>query len=105
MPDQYYVSWTEPGEWLQFTIEVPAAGEFKLELETKGVASTLKLEINDEIQLDEIAINTDPENSSIEWSSTTVQGVELPAGEHKIRFHIQEGAPDLRAFRLISALD
>jgi len=102
VPDQYYVSWTEPGEWLQFTIQVPKASEYALELETKGIASIIKLEIVDEIQLDEIAINTDPDITPTEWSSTTVQGIELPAGEQKIRFHIQEGAPDLRAFRLVS---
>ncbi|MDC0979686.1 hypothetical protein OAQ89_01070, partial [Balneolaceae bacterium] len=62
----------------------------------------IKLEIVDEIQLDEIAINTDPDITPTEWSSTTVQGIELPAGEQKIRFHIQEGGPDLRAFRLVS---
>lgn len=102
VPDRYYVSWTEPGEWLQFTIQVPKASEYALELETKGIASIIKLEIVDEIQLDEIAINTDPDITPTEWSSTTVQGIELPAGEQKIRFHIQEGAPDLRAFRLVS---
>ncbi len=98
----YFVSWTEPGEWLQFTIQVPQAGEFKLELETKGAASRLRMEISDEIKNDEIAINTGSENSPTEWSSTTVQGIELPTGEHQIRIHIQEGSPDLRAFRLLS---
>jgi len=102
VPDRYYVSWTEPGEWLQFTIQVPKASEYALELETKGIASIIKLEIVDEIQLDEIDINTDPDITPTEWSSTTVQGIELPAGEQKIRFHIQEGPPDLRAFRLVS---
>ncbi|MDC0591581.1 cellulase family glycosylhydrolase [Balneolaceae bacterium] len=101
----YFVSWTEPGEWLQFTIQVPQAGEFKLELETKGAASRLRMEINDEIKNDEIAINTGSENSPGEWATTTVNGIELSTGEHKIRFHIQEGAPDLRAFRLVSGLE
>lgn len=104
VPDQYYVSWTEPGEWLQFTIQVPKASVYALELETKGAASRLRIEINDELQLDEIAINTDPEISPTEWSTTTVKELELPAGEHQIRIHIQEGSPDLRAFRLVSAL-
>ena len=104
VPNQYYVSWTEPGEWLQFTIEVPKASVYALELETKGITSTLKLEIVDELQLDEITINKDPEISSTEWSTTTVNGLELPAGEHQIRIHIQEGSPDLRAFRLLSVL-
>ena len=101
----YFVSWTEPGEWLQYTIQVPQAGKFKLELETKGAASRLRMEINDEIKNDEIAINTGSENSPGEWATTTVNGVELSSGEHKIRFHIQEGAPDLRAFRLVSGLE
>ena len=101
----YFVSWTEPGEWLQYTIQVPQAGEFKLELETKGAASRLRMEINDEIKNDEIAINTGSENSPGEWATTTVNGIELSTGEHKIRFHIQEGAPDLRAFRLVSGLE
>ena len=102
VPNQYYVSWTEPGEWLQFTIEVPKASVYALELKTKGITSTLKLEIIDELQLDEITINKDPEIPSTEWSTTTVKGLELPAGEHQIRIHIQEGSPDLRAFRLLS---
>ena len=104
VPNQYYVSWTEPGEWLQFTIQVPKASVYALELETKGITSTLKLEIIDELQLDEITINKDPEISPTEWSATTVHGIELPAGEHHIRIHIQEGSPDLRAFRLLSVL-
>lgn len=102
VPNQYYVSWTEPGEWLQFTIEVPKASVYALELETKGITSTLKLEIVDELQLDEISINKDPEIPLTEWSTTTIKGLELPAGEHQIRIHIQEGSPDLRAFRLLS---
>ena len=101
----YFVSWTEPGEWLQFTIQVPQAGEFKLKLETKGAASRLRMEINDEIKNDEIAINTGSENSPGEWATTTVNGIELSTGEHKIRFHIQEGPPDLRALRLVSGLE
>ena len=101
----YFVSWTEPGEWLQYTIQVPQAGEFKLELETKGAASRLRMEINDEIKNDEIAIKTGSENSPGEWATTTVNGIELSTGELKIRFHIQEGAPDLRAFRLVSGLE
>ena len=91
VPDRYYVSWTEPGEWLQFTIQVPKASEYALELETKGIASIIKLEIVDEIQLDEIAINTDPDITSTEWSSTTVQGIELPAGEQKFDFIYRRG--------------
>ena len=101
----YFVSWTEPGEWLQYTIQVPQAGEFKLELETKGAASRLRMEINDEIKNDEIAIKTGSENSPGEWATTTVNGIELSTGELKIRFHIQEEAPDLRAFRLVSGLE
>jgi hypothetical protein len=101
----YYVSWTEPGEWLQYTIQVPVAGEFKLEIETKGAASMLRMQINDEINSAEIAINTGSENSPSEWATTSVNGIELSTGEHKIRFHIQKGPPDLRAFRLISDLE
>ena len=63
------------------------------------------MEINDEIKNDEIGINTGSENSPGEWATTTVNGIELSTGEHKIRFHIQEGAPDLRAFRLVSGLE
>tara|TARA_Y200000002_G_scaffold362946_1_gene350567 strand:- start:1285 stop:3069 length:1785 start_codon:yes stop_codon:yes gene_type:complete len=101
----YYVSWTEPGEWLQYTIQVPVAREFKLEIETKGAASMLRMEINDEMNSAEIAINTGSENSPSEWATTTINGIELSTGEHKIRFHIQMGAPDLRAFRLVSHLN
>ena len=53
---------------------------------------------------DQAEINTRVNNylADVVAEAVQEQGIELPAGEQKIRFHIQEGAPDLRAFRLVS---
>jgi hypothetical protein len=97
----YYVSWTEPGEWLQYTLQVTETGTYKIELETSGDASTLRLEMVGETNSIEFSINTDPKDTTNEWGVTTVNGIELPAGMHKFRFHILESSPNLRAFRLL----
>ncbi len=47
-PDQLYVGWTAPGEWVKYTVEVKAAGKYKLGLMyTANQNGQISLSLND----------------------------------------------------------
>jgi hypothetical protein len=47
-PDQLYVGWTEPGEWVKYTVDVKVTGKYKLGLMyTANQHGQISLSLND----------------------------------------------------------
>jgi hypothetical protein len=82
----YAVTEFEDDEWLEYTVNVDSADEYTVTARVTGEsgwfdddpAFSLALdgeELTDEVELEEAE----------EWSTTTIEGVSLPAGEHVLR--------------------
>lgn len=94
---QYHVSWTEVGEWLQYTVFVDIDTIFDLVFMASGNKGIMSIEINEKIGITKLELN-----ESKEWVNYKVENLYLPKGENRIRFRIVEGGIDLKAFKLIT---
>ena len=93
--DDYYVGWTEVGEWLQYTLNIEEAGNYDIEIESSGNPGAISIEANGEI-----LIENHPMRTYKVWRSSTVENIQLSNGEVKLKFRIVDGGPYLKSFRL-----
>jgi hypothetical protein len=80
------IGWTQTGEWLAYTVDLPAAGSYILSTRLTAPADGGSFHL----ELDGVAIgsavsvpNTGSYNS---WRTLTTSGYSLPAGRHVLRF-------------------
>ncbi|HUG40914.1 MAG TPA: cellulase family glycosylhydrolase [Longimicrobiales bacterium] len=95
----YYVGWTEPGEWLQYTVDVVDAGAYALTLETAAAeeGGVVSLWVNDVPVAGPVRL---PETGGWhDWTATTVEGVRLTAGRHRLRVVVERGGFNLKSLR------
>ncbi|MDR0412717.1 MAG: cellulase family glycosylhydrolase [Dysgonamonadaceae bacterium] len=94
----YCVSYTEPGEWLQYTIDVEKEGKYLLSLRTSHAAEggRLHLTVNGEPAGDV----TVPDGSAGEWTLSAGRETALKKGQNTLRVFIDKGGFDLNYIRL-----
>lgn len=88
----YGVGWTHSGEWMQYTVDVKEAGEYDATIYYATISAVILAELwLDNERLDEEFFlpytgtwGTTPEGYRTYTIKTT-----LPAGEHKLRFHLR----------------
>ena len=81
----YDVGWTRPGEWLQYTVNVTADGQYDvmLRLASTGSGGVLHLDVDGVNATGAIQVpNTGGWQA---WSTVTVRGVPLGAGTRRLR--------------------
>lgn len=87
----YHVSWIEPGEWMQYTVEITTAGLYDLTLRIAAPATGGRLHLS----LDGQPLVSDVEIPATggwqSWTSVRVPGVQLPAGKHVLRADFPAG--------------
>ncbi len=93
----HYVGWIEPGEWLQYTVEVEDAGMYEVSIETRldDAAGRVTWMVDGAAVGAGIALP-----DADHWTQTRVGSVDLEAGSHQIRLIIEDGGFDLRALRI-----
>lgn len=98
--DDFYVSWTKPGEWLQFTLNIPEEASYTLHVQSASSASfgTLDIFINDKKPDNQILLPIT--KSEHDWKESIIKDVKLPSGEVAIRFEISSGKPNLKSFKI-----
>ena len=81
----YLVGWTTAGEWLNYTVNVAAAGTYAIDvrLASNGVGGTFHLEVNGVNQTGAIAVPNTGGWSS--WKTVTKTGVALGAGTQVLK--------------------
>ncbi len=97
-----YVGWTETGEWIQYTVTVPQAEIYDIEINSSALnnGSLLTIEVNNTIVKDNIAL---PNTDGLEtWQKTIVENISLPQGDVKIKFHFKKGGSNLLDFSIIN---
>lgn len=98
--NQTYVGWTEPGEWMQYTIDIAENEEFTIIFESaaKDTAGHIQLIINSNVI--ENSINMPVTGNWFNWQTTSISGVKLNQGENKIRFKTLKGGSNLNRFKI-----
>lgn len=86
----YDVAWTEPGEWLQYTIDVAAAGRYDLQVRASSVdsAGSINVLVNERVAAKDVSI---PITGEKHWQSTTISNLHLNKGVNKMRIYMVKG--------------
>lgn len=90
--DGYFVTNTEPGEWLQYTIDVVKAGHYRIKLNCNSEKENAKLSL--EINNSETKKLTAPKATG--WQSLEIKDITLKQGSNYIRIYIDTGEMSIR---------
>lgn len=94
--DQLYVGWTEPGEWIKYTVDVQTSGTYQIGIMyTSNAGGEISLEVNEkEIAGPMKIISTNDPKDSVAWRqwhhwnySDSIGTVKLKKGIHTITLH------------------
>ncbi len=85
------VGWIDPYEWLEYTIEVQQAGEYRLRtgMSAWNNETLIHYYLDDEVLVDSIAIANTGGGQNYQYNDATVS---LPAGTHILRFFVARSA-------------
>lgn len=96
----YNVGWTDDGEWMQYTLNSETVAAYTLSVRSASGSdgSNFHLEVNGAKVTESLAL---PGTGGWQtWETTTFEDVIIPAGEIKIKFHIDKGGSNLSYFKL-----
>ncbi|MCD7972693.1 MAG: cellulase family glycosylhydrolase [Candidatus Azobacteroides sp.] len=96
--NRYCVSYTEPGEWIQYTIYTDKEGIYNLKIRTTTASSGEFYFTINEQRTPTVAL---PENPEKKWYTSEIRTIRLMKGENKIRIYIEKGDFDFNYFQLI----
>ncbi len=91
----YAVGWTEVGEWLQYTIQVETAGEYRVAIRAAAPSAggAVRLEIDGAPATENIPL---PASGGADtWETTPLGTVHLESGTQVLRLHVVGGGADL----------
>ncbi len=102
----YYIGWTDPGEWLDYTISATTTGTYSLETRlASGNHGTFHIDIDGVDKTGEI--NVPVTGSWQTYQSIISKGISLTAGTHVLRLSVDSagsatmGVANFNYFRLI----
>ncbi|HKV11668.1 MAG TPA: carbohydrate-binding protein [Thermoanaerobaculia bacterium] len=99
------VLWLEPGEWLEYTIDVVTPGTYSViaQVSAAGVAGgPFHIELDGVNVTGPLTIPAMPTWG--DWSSITKEGVSFPAGRHVLRMVADSGFSGFYSLRIVPAL-
>jgi hypothetical protein len=98
-PDSYFVTHSETGEWLQYTINVVKAGHYNIKLNYNPQKENVKLSLL--INNSETKKVAPPKTTG--WQSLEIKGIALKAGSNNIRIYINAGEMSFRSMEFTTA--
>ena len=98
----YAVNNIQAGEWLEYTIDVPSAGTYTIELHVSSELTTgrFHVEIDGADVTGPVSVPSTGWWGTYAWYGTT--GVSLAAGQHVLRVHSEQEWFNLNAIRITS---
>jgi endoglucanase len=98
--DSYFVTNTEAGEWLQYTINVVKGGHYQLKLDcnTEQENGKLSIAVNNNINAKEVTV---PKATG--WQSLAIQDIALKKGSNILRIYITAGGINIRSLQFTTA--
>jgi endoglucanase len=97
--DSYFVTHTETGEWLQYTIDVVKTGHYNIKINYNSEKENAKLSLF--INSSETKKITIPKTSG--WQSLEIKDLALKAGSNNIRIYIDAGDMSFRSMEFTTA--
>ncbi len=103
----YNVAWGDAGEWLEYTLKVPQAGTYTLNLRMASppniAAGQLKLYVDGSL----LSSFTLPQTGRWDWdfhnwTTASFSNLSLPVGQHTLRFEIVSGYYNLNWFQFVA---
>lgn len=96
--DIYFVTNTEAGEWLQYTIDVVKGGRYHLTLDCNSTkeGGILSLSVNNSIDTKRMTV---PKTKN--WHSLPLQDIVLKKGMNILRLYINAGGMNIRSLQFI----
>lgn len=97
-PDSYYISHFETGEWLQYTVELPAKKLYNLTftVASENMGGQLELLVNGERQAIVIVLNTKGWEN---WRTLEVKGIPFKKGKNVMRVKALNGGFNFKAMQ------
>ena len=89
----YYLGWTAPGEWLNYTVNIASAGVYTVQVRvaSNGGGGTFHIEVDGVDKTGPLVI---PNTSGWQaWTTISKAGVSLPAGAHVVRLVLDAVGP------------
>jgi hypothetical protein len=99
----FNIGWFAPGEWLEYTIQVPAAAMYELSVRVAApsAGASFRLLVDGQAPASNVAI---PGTGGWQtWRTVTVPNVALPAGTHRITVTTSTGGFNLNWISVSSA--
>lgn len=90
----YNVGWFDPGEWLEYVIEVPVTGTYRLSARVASPYAWSTLDVA--IDGSSLGVTGVPDTGGWQaWQTITLPAVELTAGTHRLRVSTTTGGVNL----------
>lgn len=99
--DNYYVSNTEAGEWLQYTLHVARKGKYtvKLMVASEKADGKVSLILNNNVAVKAVAV---PNTKGMDkWTAIDVKNISLNAGENVFRVYTDTGGYNFKSLEFI----
>ncbi len=94
------VGWISAGEWLEYTVDVQTAGEYKLEMRyacgNSAGGGPLRIESDGDLVFGGIGVNNT--NGWNTWATKTLTDIPLKSGEQVMRIHFESGEVNVGKF-------
>jgi hypothetical protein len=95
------LSYIEPGEWVQYTVEVNDAGIYRCQLHASGMDDgKFHLEVDGENRTGSVNLPANGEWYRWKWQPGTPLRLTFAAGTHQIRFYCEQTGYNLKAMKL-----
>jgi endoglucanase len=101
----YFVGWTEPGEWLQYTVTVPSTGLYTVTVEYAAPAHDGALSFWVDGEPSGAPVLLPETGTEHDWTTRTVASVRLRAGSHRMKVLVDQGGFNLKALRITKQAD
>ncbi|WP_223148894.1 carbohydrate-binding protein [Aquimarina sp. RZ0] len=86
----YNVGWVQPGEWIEYTVDVAQTASYNFNIRTASEQSgSLRIELDGQDVAGVIDIPTT--GNWQQWSTVTKENIELVAGKQVMRVHVLSG--------------
>lgn len=96
--NSYFITHTEPGEWLQYTIVVAKGGRYDIKLNYNAEKQNGKLAVLLNSTSREVTVP-----KTMNWESVQIKDLEMQEGANTLRLKIEEGGFDLRSLEFSEA--